>query len=468
MNFEQFRSWAHKAADWAADYMGGVRARPVRAQVSPGDIARQLPAAPPVLPEEMEHIFADFERIIMPGMTHWQHPRFFAYFPANASPPSIIAEYLTATLAAQCMLWQTSPAATELETRVLDWLRQMLGLPDGFSGVIQDSASSATLAAVLTGREKALQWRGNMKGLAALPATRVYASSHVHTSIDRAVWIAGIGQDNLVRIATGDDLAMDPAALEAAILADKAAGLLPATVIASLGGTSVGATDNISAICTIARKHGLYVHVDAAWAGSAMICPEFRYLMEGSAEADSFVFNPHKWLLTNFDCCAHFVRNPDDLVKTLAIQPDYLKTHGHDGLINYSEWTVPLGRRFRALKLWFVIRAYGVENLQQIIRNHVGWARELAGLIDAADEFELVSQPMLSLFSFRFAPQGARDLDELNQRLLTAINDDGRIYLTQTRYDGKYVIRFQVGQTHVTRDDVMFAWTVIKEIAATL
>ncbi len=466
MHLEHFQTWAHRSVDWAVEFLGSIRQRPVRAQTKPGAIAAQLPAAPPKAGESMADIFADFERIIMPGMTHWQHPRFFAYFPANASPPSMIAEYLTATLGAQCMLWQTSPAATELETRVLDWLRQMIGLPEGFHGVIQDSASSATLAALLTARERALGWRGNSDGLAAGPAIRVYTSEQAHSSIDKACWIAGIGQANLVKLpGLGTRRAIDPVALEAAIAADQAAGHLPAAVVALIGGTSMGATDDIAAIVSVAKRHGLYVHVDAAWAGAAMICPEFRDLMTGADGVDSFVFNPHKWLMTNFDCAAHFVREPADLVRTLGIRPAYLQTRGADGIINYSEWTVPLGRRFRALKLWFVIRSYGIEGLQAIIRDHVAWARELAELIRTEPDFEIITEPVLSLFTFRYAPAGARNLDELNQRLLQAINDDGRVYLTPTVLDGRTVLRFQAGQTNTTRDDVLMTLTVLRELA---
>lgn len=469
MNNEDFRHWSRKAADWGADYRETLRERPVRAQTQPGEIAVQIADVPPEAAEPMEQIFADFEQKILPGMTHWQHPRFFAYFPANAAPVSVVAEYLVTVMAAQCMLWQTSPAATELETRVIDWLRQALGLPEGFSGVIQDSASSATLAAVLTMRERALEWQGNKEGLSGQSRLRIYSSDQVHTSIDRAIWVAGIGEDNLVRIPAGGRFrAMDVAALEAAILADKERGFLPAGIIACVGGTSVGGTDDIAAVAAIAQKYGLYLHVDAAWAGSAMICPEFRHFWAGIEGADSIVFNPHKWLGAQFDCSVQFIRDPDSLVRTLAIKPEYLKTHGKDGIINYSEWSVPLGRRFRALKLWFLLRAHGLEGLRSMIRNHVAWAEALATRIAAEPGFELVSDPMLSLFSFRHAPEGVGDLDAHNQRLVNAINDDGRIYLTQTRVDGRFAIRFQVGQFETEEQDVADAFAVIAEIAASL
>lgn len=417
----------------------------------------------------MERIFADFEESILPGMTHWQHPRFFAYFPANAAPVSVVAEYLVTAMAAQCMLWQTSPAATELETVMVDWLRQALGLPAEFSGVIQDSASSATLAAVLNMRERALGWQGNAKGLAGSKPVRIYASDQVHTSIDRAIWVSGVGEANLVRIPTDGRLrGMDATALEAAVVADKTAGFLPAGIIACVGGTSIGGTDDLVATSQVARRHGLYLHVDAAWAGSAMICPEFRHYWHGIEGADSIVFNPHKWLGAQFDCSIQFVRDPDGLVKTLAIQPEYLKTHGKDGIINYSEWSVPLGRRFRALKLWFLLRAHGLEGLRTMIRNHVAWSETLARRLATTKGFEIVTEPMLSLFSFRHLPPEGVVSDDHNQRLVNAINDDGRIYLTQTRVDGRLAIRFQAGQFEATEADIDEAYETIVRIAATL
>ena len=469
MEISDLPKWGARIAAWGADYLSSLRQRPVRAQTNPGDIARAIAPSPPESPETMEMIFADFERTIMPGITHWQHPRFFAYFPANASPPSVIAEYLTATLAAQCMLWQTSPAATELETVMIDWLRQMIGLPAGFSGVIQDSASSATLAALLVARERALGWTGNAEGLSAAPRLRVYVSQQCHSSIDKACWVSGIGQHNLVKLpVSGPLLSLDTEALVEAIEADLAAGHKPIAIVALIGGTGAGATDDIEAICAIARLHDLYVHVDAAWAGSAMICEEHRHLMKGAELADSFVFNPHKWLLTNFDCSAHFIRDPEALVKTLAIRPSFLRTHGRDGIVNFSEWSLPLGRRFRALKLWFVIRAYGVESLRGMIRNHIAWSVELAERLSREPDFEITTAPILSLFTFRYAPKDASSLDALNERFLMAINDDGRIYLTATDFNGKRVIRFQVGQTYTTREDVMLAFDVITTLARKL
>jgi aromatic-L-amino-acid decarboxylase len=464
MDNDEFGQWSQKAARWGAEYRKGLRLRPVRAQTRPGAIAAQIAPSPPEAGESMQAIFDDFEQVLMPGMTHWQHPRFFAYFPANAAPVSVVAEYLVTAVAAQCMLWQTSPAATELETKVIDWMRQALGLPDGLAGVIQDSASSATLAAVLVMRERALGWRGNRDGLAGQAPVRIYASGQVHTSIDRAIWVAGIGEANLVRIPTVGALnGMDPAALEAAIIADRAAGLLPAGIIACVGGTSTGACDPIAAVAEISARHELYLHVDAAWAGSAMICPEYRTLWAGIEGADSIVFNPHKWLGAQFDCSIQFIRTPEDQVRTLAIQPEYLKTHGTDGIVNYSEWTVPLGRRFRALKLWFLLRYHGLEGLRAMIRNHVAWSEGLARRLAAEPDFELVTPPVLSLFSFRHT--GGSDADAHNIALVNAINDDGRIYLTQTRVAGRIAIRFQAGQFEMTAADTDTAFDVITEIA---
>ncbi len=461
MDWPSFARWGAKIAQWGADYHGGLRDLPVRAPLNPGATLHALPANPPEQGEAMDAIFADFQAQIMPGMTHWQHPRFFAYFPANATPPSMLAEFLTSTIAAQCMLWQTSPAATELETLMMRWLAQAVGLA-GFEGVIQDSASSATLAAVLVMRERALAWQGNSAGLAGAPRLRVYASEEVHTSVDRAIWIAGIGGDNLVRIPTqGPRRGMDGQALRAAIQADRAAGYLPIGVIACIGGTGTGACDDLTAVMAVAQDEGLYSHVDAAWAGAAMICPEFRPLWDGINRADSLVFNPHKWLGVQFDCAAHYLKNPGDLVQTLAIRPEYLKTQGADGVVNYSEWSIPLGRRFRALKLWFVLRAYGLEGLRARIRNHVAWSQNLAQRLLADGRFQIVTQPVLSLFTFRI--KGMDDDAQLS--FVQRLNDDGRIYVTQTKVAGASVVRLQVGQFDATAADVDMAFDVICEMA---
>ena len=466
MDKGEFRKWTHRAGDWAADYMETIGDRPVRPHVQPGDISRFFADSPPETPEPMEAIFADFEKVIPDGMTHWQHPRFFAYFPSNAAPAALIAEQLAGALAAQCMLWQTSPAATELEVKMIDWLRQALDLPPEFSGTFQDTASSATLCAVLTMREKALDWTGNQKGLFGQKQLRIYASEGTHTSIDKALWVAGIGQDNLVKIPTDDDQALDIDALRSAIKADRDADRVPAGLIISVGGTSVGATDHVTDLCDLAKSEGLFTHVDAAWAGSAMICPEYRHLWNGVEHADSIVFNPHKWLGAPMECSAHFVRDPESLVRTLSIQPEFLKTHGKEGFVNFSEWSVQLGRRFRALKIWFLLRAYGLQGLRDRIRNHVAWSQSLAERLEAEPDFEITTRPILSLFSFRHCPAAFDgDLDALNLAIVEAINDDGRIYLTQTSHHGQLVIRFVAGQFEMEESDIDIAFETICRIA---
>jgi aromatic-L-amino-acid decarboxylase len=468
MDTTEFRRHAHAFVDWMADYMDQVERYPVRAQVKPGEIAARLPLSPPEDGEPMERIFADFTSIVLPGITHWQHPSFFAYFPANSSPPSVLAEMLTATLGAQCMLWQTSPAATELETRVLDWLRQMIGLPDGFTGVIQDSASGAILCAILTARERATGWRVNDEGAHAGGPLRLYCSTETHSATEKGAKIAGLGRRNVCKVPVDEAFAMQPDALEAAIREDRAAGATPVCVVASLGTTGVGAMDPLRAIGEVCRRHGVWLHVDAAWAGSALLLPELRGMIDGVELADSFVFNPHKWLVTNFDCSAHYVRDPDALVRTLEILPAFLKTRERGHVIDYRDWSVQLGRRFRALKLWFVIRSYGVTRLREMIADHIDLAREVAAWIDTAPDFELIAPRSLALVNFRYHPRGVDDpgrLDRLNERLLEALNDSGALYLTQNRVRGAYAIRLSVGQTATKRRHVEGAWKKIQETA---
>jgi len=475
MTPEEFRAHAHEMVDWMADYMAGIEDYPVRAQTAPGEIAAKLPDAAPDQPEPMADIFADFKRDILPGITHWQHPSFFAYFQANSSPPSVLAEMLTATLAAQCMLWQTSPAGTEVETRMMEWLRTMVGLPDDLHGVIHDSATSATLAALLTARERATGWRANAQGLGALGADglqlTVYASEEAHSSIEKTMKVAGYGVEYLRKIPAGDDFAMKPDALASAIEADIAAGLTPACVTACIGGTGTGAIDPLRAIGEICTQHGIWLHVDAAWAGSALILPEWRHLLDGIELADSFVFNPHKWLFTNFDCTAYFVRDVEALERTLSLVPEYLRSRETGAVIDYQNWSVPLGRRFRALKLWFVIRSYGVSGLQEMIRKHITLAEALCGEVRNEADFEILSPLRLSLFSFRYRPNGIDDeaaLDALNLRLIETINDTGQTYLTQNRVKGCFAIRFVIGQTNTEKRHVDAAWHLIKETARAL
>lgn len=458
MDHEDLKAWSKRAADWGAEYHSSVRNRPVRAQVTPGEMARKFPQTPPDQAEAMDAIWEDFTTIIPEGLTHWQHPRFFAYFPSNAAPASMLADQLASTLAVNGILWQTSPVLAELETVMIDWLRQALGLPQGFRGIIQDSASSSTLTAILTMRERALGWRGIETGLAGEQAPRIYASAQTHSSIDKAVWVAGIGQANLVKIPTNADYQMDVEALCRAIARDREAGHLPAGVIGCIGGTSIGASDNLAEVLEVARAEKLYSHVDAAWAGSAMICPEFRDIWAGIEAADSIVFNPHKWLGANFDCSVQFLADPKQQLRTLGLRPDYLETLEEDDVTNLSELTIPLGRRFRALKLWFLIRAYGLDGLRRRIRNHVAWTEHAATELARVPGIEITTKPRLALFTF------ALQTEAQTRALLERINADGRIYLTQTIHDGRFVIRFTVGQWDTTKADVDTGIDVIREL----
>lgn len=459
MNHDDLRDWSKRAADWAHGYHSTLRDRPVRAQTAPGAIRAALPATPPEAPETMEVIWEDFQALVPDAMTHWQHPRFFAYFPANAAPVSMLAEQLANAMAAQAMLWQTAPVATEMEQAMVDWLRQALGLPEGLAGTIHDSATTATLSALLTMRERALGWAGLKDGLSSAPRLRLYASAETHSSVDKAARIAGIGQDNLVKIPTDATLSMQPEALTRAIAADRAAGFLPIGVVICAGGTSVGAFDRVGDLIAVAQGAGLPTHVDAAWAGSAMICPEFRTLWAGIEGADSIVFNPHKWLGAQFTCSVQFLKAPNDQIRTLGLRPTYLETQGQDEIVNFNEWTVPLGRSFRALKLWFLIRAHGLDGLRNRIRNHVAWAHASAGDLAAIPGVEIVTPPSLSLYTFAL-----RAGDTATEELLARINDDGRIYLTQTRHAGRFVIRVQVGQFDCTEADVQMIATVVREL----
>jgi aromatic-L-amino-acid/L-tryptophan decarboxylase len=465
MKNEEFRRAGHQFVDWIADYFENIEKYPVLSRVEPGDIKKMIPAVPPARGEAMEAIFGDFERVLLPGITHWQHPGWFAYFPANNSPASVLGELLTAGLGAQCMVWQTSPAAAELEEVVLDWLRQMIGLPAGFSGVIQDTASTATLCALLSAREKATGFESNETGL-RIPLT-VYASEEVHSSADKGVKIAGFGKKYFRRIPTDDRFALSPEKLEEALLRDKEAGLVPACVMATVGTTSSGAIDPLKPIGEICRKHGVWLHVDAAWAGTAALLPEKRWILDGVELADSLVFNPHKWMVTNFDCSAYFVRDPATLVRTFEIHPEYLKTGVDAKVKNYRDWGIPLGRRFRALKLWFVVRSYGVEGLQAMVREHLRLAALVGEWVDADGRFERLAPVDLGLVCFRLNDgRDEAELNELNRRLLERINAAGTVFLTHTTLRGKYTIRLVVGQRTTEERHVRGAWDVVSAAAS--
>lgn len=470
MNTDEFRRLGHQMVDRIADYWEGMEARPVRSQVEPGSIIAALPDEAPENPEGFAEILADYDRVLDPGLTNWPHPRFFAYFPANISPPSVLGEILSAGLGQQAMLWETSPAANELEAVTMTWLRKAIGLPDGFEGTIQDSASTATLCALIAMRERALDWSGNPDGLSGKPKPIVYSSAQAHSSIDKAARIAGFGDAGLRHVPVDATFRMIPDALEAMIAEDKAAGHLPAGIVASFGATGVGAIDPIDAVADIARRHDLFLHVDAAWAGSALVCPEFRPLAAGVEKADSLVFNPHKWLVTNFDCSALFVRDPQVLRKALSILPAYLVSEGSEAGPEYRDWTIPLGRRFRALKLWFALRNYGMEAIRTMIRDHVAWASELEALIEAEPDFRLAAPRVLSLVAFRYTPAGLDDeaLDALNDRLIADINSGGFTYLTRTLVDNRVAVRFSIGNLTTEHRHVIEAWEHVRTVAKSL
>ncbi len=465
MDPDSFRHYGHQFVDWLADYFEHIGQLPVKSAVKPGDILSKLPVEPPVSGESMDDIFVDFQQVILPGMTHWQHPGWFAYFPANNSPPSVLAEMLTAGLGSQCMSWQTSPAATELEERVTGWLRQMIGLPDHFKGVIQDTASTATLCALLSAREHATGFDANMRGIKD-PLT-VYASSETHSSIEKGMKIAGFGRDNLRLVDTRDDFSMCPKALEKAMARDIENGIKPSCVVATLGTTSSMAMDPVDEIGPLCKKYKTWLHVDAAFAGTAASDPDHRWFMSGTEQCDSFVFNPHKWMLTNFDCSVYFVKNAGILLRTLGIQPEYLKTGADQQVNNYRDWGIQLGRRFRALKLWFVIRYYGVDGIRKMVNKHIDLAALFAEWIKADPRFELMAPQQLTLVCFRLNPGNLpeKELQRVNEALLDEVNSSGEVFLTHTMLRGKYCLRMSVGQRTTDRVHVQKAWDLIRKPA---
>ncbi len=471
MENDDFRNWAHRFADWIADYMQSVEKYSVMPDCRPGDIKNRLPAVPPANGEPMENLFSDFRETIVPGMMHWQHPMYGGYFPSSRSGPSVLAEMLTSGLGAQCMTWLTSPAAAELEERVTEWLRDMTGLPADFTGVIQDTASTATLVSILTAREQRTGYAISRNGFQATHRFRVYASEHVHSSADKAVRIAGIGQDNLVKIPSDDQFAMIPEKLDEAIRNDRRQGSDPLCVITTLGTTGSAGVDPLKSIGMIAKRHGCWHHVDAAYAGTALILPEYRRFTEGIETVDTLVFNPHKWMFVNFDCTAYFVRDKDVLTKTFSVTPEYLRTAEDDRVNNYRDWGIQLGRRFRALKLWFVIRYYGVSGLREILRNHIRWANWLEQQMTDSGEFEIVAPVTFSLVCFRYKPAGMNDpqeADRINEQLLKKLNNSGKIFLSHTRLNGRFVLRFVPGNIQLTHDHIRRAWELISETAGTL
>jgi len=470
MTPDEFRKHAHELVEWMAGYMENVENLPVKSLVKPGEIFNKIPDKPPLHSESFDSLMKDFNEIIMPGISHWQNPNFFAYFPANTSPASILAEMLIATLGAQCMIWETSPAAAELEEKMMIWLRELIGLPSGFEGVIQDSASTATLAAILTAREKTTGFSGNIEGIKKSGILKVYCSEQTHSSIEKAVKISGIGSKNLVKIPVKDDFSMDAEKLKEAIIFDKSNGEIPCCVVATLGTTGTTSVDPLKAIGEICHENDIWLHVDAAMAGTALILPEFQWMLDGKEYIDSFVFNPHKWMFTNFDCTAYFVKDAGALIKTFEILPEYLKTRTRGKVNDYRDWGVPMGRRFRALKLWSVIRTYGVEGLRDKVRNHIAIAAKLSEMISKEDDFEILAPVIISVVCFRYNPGGYTEdqINILNEKLNHQLNDSGKIYLSHTVLNGIYTLRMVTAQTNVTLGHVERAWVLIMETARSL
>ncbi len=465
----QFRHYGKQVVDWVADYYERIEGLPVLSLAQPGEVRQKLPSAPPPQGEEFDRLLADMDRIILPGVTHWQSPKFHAFFPANASGPAILGDLLSSALGVQGMLWATSPACTELETHVLDWLVGMLGLPEKFlstssgGGVIQDTASNASLCALLAARERSTNYASNLDGLTGKLVA--YTSTQAHSSLEKAAMVSGIGRNNIRLVGVDENYAMIPQALAAKIEQDRRSGLTPFFVCATVGTTSSNAMDPLPEIAEICRRYGLWFHVDAAMSGTAALCPEFRHFQSGVEHADSYCFNPHKWMFTNFDCDCFYVADRAALIKTLSILPEYLKNQATESgaVFDYRDWQIPLGRRFRSLKLWFVIRHYGVEGLQYHVRQHVTMAQEFAGWVRGDERFEVVAPVPLNLVCFRY-----RGSDEENQILMDRLNQSGDLYLTHTKLSGRLVLRFCVGQTHTQMRHVESAWQRIREEAARL
>ena len=463
MTAEEFRRHGKEVIDWIADYYHRVESLPVLSRVEPGEIRASLPVQAPRQGESFRAIMSDIDRLILPGITHWQSPNFFAFFPANTSAPSILGELLSAGLGVQGMLWATSPACTELETLVLDWLVDMLALPAKFKssstggGVIQDTASSAALCAVLAARERATDFVSNEQGCDG--RLTAYTSNHANSSIEKAVKVAGLGRGNLRLIDVDENFAMRPELLLTQIQQDRAEGLVPCFVCATVGTTSSNGLDPLRAIGEICRAENIWFHVDGAMAGTAALCPEFRHIQDGVELADSYCFNPHKWMFTNFDCDCFYVADRAALIKTLSILPEYLRNQATESgaVIDYRDWHIPLGRRFRALKLWFVIRHYGVEGLQHHIREHVNLAQQFKRWVTESADFELAAPTPLNLVCFRH-----RGGDEINRQILERLNQSGEMYLTHTMLNGKFTLRLCIGQTQTAARHVERAWNLIQ------
>ncbi len=472
MDPEVFRREAHRVADWIADYLADARRYPVLARVQPGQVRAALPSKAPANGESFDAIFADFERVVLPGITHWNHPRFFAYFAITGSGPGILAEFLSAALNVQAMLWRTSPAATELEDVTLKWLRQLIGLPEAFDGVIYDTASISTLHALAAARERAMP-AVRTHGLMGrdTPRMRVYCSDQTHSSIDKAVILLGLGQESLRKIPSDAEFRMKPSALAAALTDDRANGWHPLAVVATVGTTSSTSVDPVLEISELCRHESIWLHVDAAYAGVAAMVPGYEWILRGAEHADSLVVNPHKWLFTPFDLSVLYCRHMDVLRAAFALTPEYLKTVETAPVRNLMDTGIQLGRRFRALKLWMVLRHFGANGLRARLAEHIRLAQLFASWIDRAEQFERLAPVPFSVVCFRALPSphhSDEEADEFNQRLVDSVNGTGEIFISHTRLAGRYAIRLAVGNLQTTEADVACAWTLLQDHATRL
>ncbi|MGD2217809.1 MAG: pyridoxal-dependent decarboxylase [Gemmatimonadales bacterium] len=466
---EEFKRAASRAIDWIASYLSHPEEYPVLAQVEPGEVKAALPASPPSRAESLDDVLADFEKIVVPGITHWNHPCFFAYFGITGSAPGILGELLSAALNVNGMLWQTSPAATELEEVALDWLRELLGLPEGFDGVIMDTASVSTLCAIAAARhalsDLEIRERG-MSGRSDLPLLRLYTSQQAHSSVEKAALVLGLGKAGVRKIPTDDAFRMDAGALESAIAEDRAAGHRPFCVTATVGTTSTTSIDPVPAIAEICRSEGLWLHVDAAYAGSAAVIPEYRHVLAGCDAATSIVVNPHKWLFTPIDCSALYTTRPEVLTGAFSLVPEYLRTAVDGAIRNYMDWGVSLGRRFRALKLWMVLRCFGSDGIAVRLKEHIRLAQLLADWIDEHPGFERLAPTPLSVVCFRARPSHIQDdedaLNAFNEKLLQRLNAGGAIYLSHTDLNGRYTLRLAIGNVRTEEEHIVRAWELVR------
>jgi aromatic-L-amino-acid decarboxylase len=460
MDPETFRREAHRVADWIADYLAAPDRFPVLSKSLPGAIRRALPAQPPEFGGRFDDIFADFERIILPGITHWNHPGFFAYFAITGSAPGVLAEFLSAALNVQAMLWRTSPAATELEEVTLDWLRQLVGLPEDFGGVIYDTASVSSLHALAAARERAVPnvRAQGMAGRADLPGFRIYCSEHAHSSIDKAVVLLGLGHDAVVHVEADAEYRMRPDRLHEAIARDRAAALRPLAVVATVGTTSTTSVDPVKEISSICKREDIWLHVDAAYAGVAAMLPDHRWILDGAEQADSVVINPHKWLFTPFDLSVLYCRRMDVLRAAFALTPEYLRTTEAAPVQNLMDTGIQLGRRFRSLKLWMVLRHFGAEGLRERLAHHIQLAQRFAEWVRAHPDFSVVAPLPFSVVCFR-----AKGSDRLNEQILDAVNATGEVFLSHTRLNDQFVIRLAIGNLRTTEAHVARAWTLIQQ-----